>query len=67
MNDTPPAAHGEADKPVRVPPVTTLDTEFFWEAAHEHRLAIQRCCACGMLRHPAMPSCPHSIRSIGTP
>ncbi|ABE36411.1 hypothetical protein DR64_7936 [Paraburkholderia xenovorans LB400] len=46
-------------RPVRPHPVMTMDTEFFWNAAREHKLAIQRCCNCGKLRHPPMPSCPH--------
>jgi uncharacterized protein len=39
-------------------PVVTRDTEFFWEAARDHRLAIQHCVSCGGLRHPPMPACP---------
>jgi hypothetical protein len=34
------------------------DTSFFWKAAAEGRLAIQRCSGCGLLRHPPGPACP---------
>lgn len=30
----------------------------FWEAAREHRLIVQKCGACGTLRHPPGPVCP---------
>ena len=33
------------------------DTRFFWEGAREGRLLIQRCKACGTLRHPPGPVC----------
>jgi uncharacterized protein len=44
--------------PRRPKPPSTQDTAFFWEQATLHKLAIQRCCACGRLRHPPMPICP---------
>lgn len=44
---------------LRPRPVMTKDTSFFWEAAAEGRLVIQRCKACRRLRHPPMPACPH--------
>ncbi|MEE2059138.1 Zn-ribbon domain-containing OB-fold protein [Rhodococcus artemisiae] len=34
------------------------DTQFFWDGAREHRLLIQRCTGCGVLRHPPGPLCP---------
>lgn len=34
-------------------------TEFWWAAAAEGRLLIQRCVGCGELRHPPAPACPH--------
>ncbi len=43
---------------VRLGPTTTSDTQFFWDAAKEHRLLIQRCTGCGDLRHPPRPMCP---------
>jgi hypothetical protein len=33
-------------------------TEPFWVAAGQHRLTVQRCLACGTLRHPPGPFCP---------
>ena len=49
----------------RLRPGQSLDTEFFWSGCNEHRLYIQRCASCGMLRHPPGPSCPacHSFDS----
>ena len=43
----------------RLAPAMTADTVFFWEALKEHRLVIQRCDGCGVLRHPPRPMCPH--------
>jgi uncharacterized OB-fold protein len=42
----------------RLPPTVTPDTRFFWDAAKEHRLLIQRCAGCATLRHPPRPMCP---------
>jgi len=39
-------------------PFVLEDTEFWWQAAAEGRLLIQRCGDCGDLRHPPSPSCP---------
>jgi uncharacterized OB-fold protein len=39
-------------------PQTNRDTEFFWEGTKQDELRIQRCNACGALRHPPGPSCP---------
>jgi uncharacterized OB-fold protein len=33
------------------------DDAFFWEAAAQGRLVIQRCADCGALRHPPAPMC----------
>src|SRR5438128_1885639 len=33
------------------------DDAFFWDAAGEGRLVIQRCGDCGRLRHPPAPMC----------
>lgn len=42
-----------------VPRLTvTQDNRFFFEAAREGRLEIQRCLDCGTLRHPPGPACP---------
>ena len=35
-----------------------LDNQFWFEAAKEHRLVIQRCTSCRALRHPVGPQCP---------
>ena len=39
-------------------PALNLDNAFWFEAALEHRLVIQRCAACEALRHPPGPMCP---------
>ena len=39
-------------------PTKNRDTEFFWEGTAAGELRIQRCNACGALRHPPGPSCP---------
>ncbi|QXW00950.1 MULTISPECIES: Zn-ribbon domain-containing OB-fold protein [Rhodococcus] len=47
-----------------VPGLTvTGDNDFFFEAAKEGRLEIQRCADCKTLRHPPAPACP-SCRSF---
>lgn len=38
-------------------PVMNQDTSFFWEGAAGGELRIQRCQACGLLRHPPRPMC----------
>jgi uncharacterized protein len=42
--------------PVMRPPYSA-DTEFFWAGARIGELRIQRCGACGALRHPPGPAC----------
>jgi uncharacterized protein len=44
---------------LRPRPVVTRDTAFFFEAARQHRLLIQRCERCGRLQHPPSAACPH--------
>jgi uncharacterized OB-fold protein len=48
-------------RPLR--PTVSADTAFFWEALKEGRLVVQKCSACGRLRHPPGPMCPqcHSL------
>ncbi len=41
------------------PPAADLDSAPFWEGARARRLMIQACPACGRLRFPPMPGCPH--------
>ncbi|CAN5407998.1 hypothetical protein BH10ACT1_BH10ACT1_18610 [soil metagenome] len=42
----------------RLAPSMSPDTQFFWDGLKEHRLLIQRCTGCGVLRHPPRPMCP---------
>jgi len=42
--------------PIR--PVTSPDSEFFWDGVEAGELRIQRCGDCGALRHPPGPACP---------
>ncbi|MGI5157649.1 FAS1-like dehydratase domain-containing protein [Microbispora sp. CA-102843] len=46
-------------KPLRPRPAVNRDNAFWFEAAREHRLVIQRCAGCATLRHPPGPCCPH--------
>jgi uncharacterized OB-fold protein len=39
-------------------PMINRDSEFFWEGTRAGELRIQKCGACGDLRHPPGPSCP---------
>lgn len=43
---------------LRPRPAINLDNQFWFDAAREHRLVIQRCASCGQLRHPPGPQCP---------
>jgi uncharacterized OB-fold protein/acyl dehydratase len=55
-----PAAAPEADekaRPKRPRPAMTLDNKFWFDAAKEHELVIQRCASCHVLRHPPRPHC----------
>jgi len=48
-----------APPPARRPrPAISDDTRFFWEGVERGELLIQRCGACGELRHPPRPMCP---------
>jgi uncharacterized OB-fold protein/acyl dehydratase len=59
-----PKQKGEAvDRPRRPRPAVTLDNAFFFEGAKAGKLLVQRCAACGRLRHPPRPMCP-SCRSL---
>ncbi len=58
------SAPSEQTPRTAVPHLTiTRDNEFWFEAAREGRLAIQRCTDCQTLRHPPAPACP-SCRSF---
>lgn len=41
-----------------VTPMVSKDTEFFWAGTAVGELRIQKCAACGALRHPPGPMCP---------
>lgn len=43
---------------LRPRPAISEDTRFFWEGVGRGELLIQRCAACGELRHPPRPMCP---------
>jgi uncharacterized OB-fold protein len=43
---------------LRPRPAINRDNAFWFEAAREHRLVIQRCTGCRALRHPPGPVCP---------
>jgi uncharacterized OB-fold protein/acyl dehydratase len=46
-----------AARPPRPRPPTTRDTQWWFDAARDGKLLIQRCTACGTLRHPPGPAC----------
>lgn len=39
-------------------PVPNLDNHGFWEGCRQHELRLQRCGACGTVRHQPRPMCP---------
>jgi uncharacterized OB-fold protein len=48
-----------SERRTAVPPIIRTHDNLFWfEAAAEGRLVIQKCSACGTLRHPPGPACP---------
>lgn len=51
-------AEKKKPKALRPRPAVNPDNAFWFEAAREHRLVIQRCAACESLRHPPGPCCP---------
>ncbi len=53
----PPVPPEEAGRPGPLRPPYSPDTEFFWAGARIGELRIQRCGACGALRHPPGPAC----------
>lgn len=54
-----PADAKEDDEPKakRPRPALTLDNKWWFDAAKDHRLMIQRCATCNVLRHPPRPRC----------
>ena len=53
MNDT-----ITGKQPLRTRPARSRDTDFFWHGLKEHKLLLQKCSACGEMRHPPTPVCP---------
>ena len=53
----PRAARPAPGADVRPRPAITHDNAFFFEGARQGTLLIQRCAACGRLRHPPRPAC----------
>jgi uncharacterized protein len=51
-------AEKPAPKALRPRPPINPDNAFWFEAAREHRLVVQRCADCKSLRHPPGPCCP---------
>ena len=58
------AANDAAKTVPRPAPLVTELSEGFWQGVREGRLVIQRCVACGLLRHYPQPMCP-ACRSLG--
>ncbi len=54
----PGTAAPRVDRTRTLRPMVNRDTAFFWEGARAGELRIQRCNACGTLRHPPGPMCP---------
>ena len=55
-----PGSGSTPEKPAAndaIRPVVSRDTAFFWEGTAAGELRIQRCGACGALRHPPGPAC----------
>jgi uncharacterized protein len=50
-----------ADGSVASAPAPTIDDDnaFFWDGLRNHEVRLQRCTACGRLRFPPLPTCPH--------
>jgi len=55
---TPPPAAARENPTSPMLPLVTPDTAFFWDGTAVGELRIQRCAACGALRHPPGPMCP---------
>ncbi|MEV6102031.1 OB-fold domain-containing protein [Nocardia sp. NPDC051981] len=50
---------GTQVRELRPRPAINQDNKFWFEAARQHRLVVQRCAGCRTLRHPPGPQCPH--------
>ena len=51
-------ASSDEDVAAVLRPMMNRDSEFFWEGTRKGELRIQKCGACGELRHPPGPMCP---------
>jgi uncharacterized protein len=40
-----------------IPPVPDLNDQYFWDGVLDHRLLVQRCVSCSVLRLPPVPMC----------
>ncbi|MDR7085394.1 putative OB-fold protein [Aeromicrobium panaciterrae] len=54
----PGTGRASVDKTKSSRPMMNKDTSFFWEGTQAGELRIQKCNACGELRHPPGPVCP---------
>lgn len=54
----PGTGRATVDKSQTLRPVVNRDSAFFWEGTAAGELRIQKCNACGVLRHPPGPVCP---------
>ncbi|MCE2391935.1 MAG: OB-fold domain-containing protein [Proteobacteria bacterium] len=43
--------------PRLIPPAPGPDDQYFWDGVREHKLLLQRCSDCGLLRQPPSPMC----------
>ncbi|WP_217168478.1 bifunctional MaoC family dehydratase N-terminal/OB-fold nucleic acid binding domain-containing protein [Streptomyces sp. AC512_CC834] len=53
-----PADDPKPEPALRPRPAVNRDNAFFFDGAKQHRLLIQCCAACSVLRHPPGPCCP---------
>jgi uncharacterized OB-fold protein len=53
-----PSPEPEPEPPDVMRPQVSRDTAFFWAGTRAGELRVQRCAACGALRHPPGPMCP---------
>jgi hypothetical protein len=58
MSDTKPDAPRQFPPPVPIPDPLT---QFFWDAAAEHKLMVQQCNECGKHIHPPRPICRYCL------
>jgi len=54
----PPSSASSTTPSQPIRPMVNRDTEFFWQGTASGELRIQKCDACGLLRHPPGPMCP---------